>query len=303
MTVVLSEVNNVCPPPLFGLLQQVEVEQPDNKRWQFEDLGYFTASCQEGQTTPLNCDIDYGAAGKFLPTSEEDWNIVYPFQVIHGDGCSTVDLSWRPFRELAEQNLQRHEFKAVEKALWSGVIDPASGVLDPNIDYLSKPGLVTQIDGAGFDAASAVPAKTAFGMLEKALMDACVKYIHVPVSLIPFLTDLFIRDEDGFLRTHAGSFIIVGNGYDGSGPGDQNPDGSHNLNVPSAPGEDWIYGTGKIRVFKGDLRTSPPSEENFLEALNFGQNRLEFRAERAWAVGVDPCIPIFALRAKYCDPI
>mgnify|MGYP000666359881 FL=1 len=79
-----------------------------------------------------------------------------------------------------------------------------------------------------------------------------------------------------------GSTVIPGVGYDGADTGKV-------VNPTSQIAT--IYGTGPIKILKGDMIV--------LEGLEVDQNSIEFIAERSWAFWVDKCPIVRSADATY----
>lgn len=152
-------------------------------------------------------------------------------------------VSYRPdeLRTKAESWLTLGEEAAVERGFWTGaplVDEPDAlrlnaGVLDPVLN----PG------GVDVLAPGAVSEKLALGLLEEALGDRLLGrgVIHCPRVAFPYLADRSAPDGVR-MQTKLGTDIAVGSGYTGSAP-----DGTAH-----AAGEAWLYGTGPVKVTRGE---------------------------------------------------
>lgn len=262
----------------FGLLESVTVETVSDDRWQYgEDISFVAEPCGPASVFALGECIDgehtdpYGEDGK--PVSDLAYGTACGVEVVYGSRCSARTLvdPALDVRGTASRGLACKEGIALEKAVWSslaggGGLDCVDEVTDVCPDPV-KP----------FQAISAI---------ENAFCDCGgLGVIHVPIALLNHLCDC-VDEVDGVLRTRGGSIVIAGQGY-----GDTSGDGSFST----------IYGTGRVRLFRGEERFSPDATESErLAAVNQARNLVEWRAERSWAIGFDPCCGPFKASALFC---
>lgn len=95
-------------------------------------------------------------------------------------------------------------------------------------------------------------------------------WIHMPITLVPFMQDAIIRDGTG-LFTKTGARIIADAGYPGTDPDD----------VLQAD-ELWMYATGPVEV-----RMSRITVNQFVDHRH---NQIYTTADRFYAATFDPCV-------------
>lgn len=263
---------------LHGLLQAVSVETIDDDRWQYgEPITFLADPCGPASVFALGECVDgvtsdpYGADGK--PSEPMVVGEACGFEVVYGNSCSARTLVDPDFdvRSAASRGLAAKEDIAVESAVWQSFLGA---------------GLVDCVEPAVDVCPDAVKATQAVAAIENAFAECGqIGYIHMPAALLPHLSDV-IFPVDGSLRTLGGSIIVAGQGY-----GDPLSD----------PESTSIFGTGGIRLFSGVERFSPDvAESERLAAVNASRNLVEWRAERSWAIGFDPCCGPFEAKALYC---
>ena len=126
-------------------------------------------------------------------------------------------------------------------------------------------------------AVTGADAAHALGELEADLAD-CYSgqgIIHVPRVALPTLAAWnLVEERDGRLYTTAGNLVVVGGGYTGSGP-----DGS----APAA-GTAWIYATGAVFGYRGDVQVTSPRD-----SIDRSANTMRMIAERTYVLGFECC--------------
>jgi hypothetical protein len=90
--------------------------------------------------------------------------------------------------------------------------------------------------------------------------------IHMSREMFTLISGLDVQHVSGQLRTELGTPIAAGGGY---------------------PFEPIIYGTGPIRIYRGD--------QQITEGLNFENNEDNFLVERSYVVAADLCDEVFAV--------
>lgn len=257
----------------FGLIECLPVETIDDPHWQCgEDIVYDSDPCGPAVAFGLNkCDEDgnpinpYGELGKPLETIQE--TVACGVEIIYGSTCSARTLTNNEYdvKAIAQRGLEFKEGIALEKAFWDNEL---------GCEYETE----ELCPGETLKAHEAVAA-----IENKFAEQGVVGYIHIPTVLLCYLRDC-LEVVDGKLKTLAGSTVIAGGGYCDEGTGGETT---------------TVKGTGRIRLFKGEQTFSPDSSDA-LAAVNAGQNVIEWRAERSWAIGLDPCCKVLEVTAKFC---
>ena len=281
----MAGARQIVDPPAFtllpyGLWDAVEPRSPGNPHWQ-QGVTWIEP-CPTGGTTYDECISVTGTGAPPEPAAKADnvdqtFRGATPFTVFTEFDCSPVGL--RDAESAASDALARIEQQQVEAAFWTGtsatqtVVFPhlaaAADVSDTN-SILLQPTATTCVTGA--DAAHAL------GALEDCLGDcyAGQGVIHVPRSVLPtFAAWNLIVERDGALFTTGGNRVVVGGGYTGSAP-----DGS-----APADGTSWIYATGALFGYRGDVRFHAPRD-----SIDRAANTLRMIAERTYVLGFECCL-------------
>lgn len=271
-------------PTESALVRAATVHDPADDHWQFDEAVYGERPpCSDAKAFELGCNVDYGVDGKPVPFEDGPaFTEFCTFNLVHSEKCSILaNETWKDVRARAERNLQIKERKALEATVW-GAENAPIGIA---CAFTDETGPTATILNSGSDFAS-INAVTALENVIYELTD--VAYIHVPRVLVNYVIPFLDKDDAGNFRTALGSYVIPGVGYDGSGPGGE----------PDETGDSgYIYGTGEIQLIRGTVLSIP---EDPAQARDPGKNTVEFIAERAWGVWVDPCVGVYGVSAKYC---
>lgn len=282
-------------PSPFGLLSVVEFPTPLSPHW--ENGITYQPNCATPLSTYDECIAITGVGGAPPPQSTFNVNSVSiaprgatPFTVMVEFDCSAVGNEQA--RRIAETAMAGSESWQVERSFWSGLAGTgASGLqnvvfphLAANAQLLDSQGILLQtaavsVSGIGNETASAQDVVQALGLLEQALADCYngVGVIHVPELLLPTLDAWGLIQQNGpQLRTKNGNRVAVGAGYPGTSPA-----GASRTN-----GASWMYATGAIFCFRGDILIRP---SNTAEAFDKQKNTIKMIAERRYVLGWDCC--------------
>ena len=261
--------------PLIKTALVIQGEDGTEKAWQdgSEEVLCESAPCGEVEVLELGCDVPYDKMSEngFLFTP------FCTFLVVGGNGCSTHSNLQRPVRARALDKLLTKERMAIEATVWGTQNAP----YDIDCALTSNPTELAQ-------GSAMVPIDGLTALEEKLLACTDTPFIHVPQTVINFLLPYLHTDENGCFRTALGSFVIPGAGYDGSGSG----------GAEAAQGNAFIYGTGQVRLLRGEVFYS----DGGTDFLDFNQNNVTVHAERAWGFWHDPCCGVFNVQVKYCHP-
>lgn len=228
-------VNVTAPAPMpkeFGLYSVATVVDSNAAHAQ-GGVQYDPLSCGAVAAVSAACGTPGGPPMPgTLELSPDRWVHSTAFTVYAGPQGRLI--SYRPdeLQTMAQSWLRLGEEAAVERGFWAGTPltdDPAALRL-------------TAGDQVEVLAPAAVSGKLALGLLEEALGDRLLGrgVLHVPRVAFPFLSDLSAAGTR--MQTKLHTDVAVGSGYDGSGP-----DGA-----ARAEGEAWIYGTGPVKVTRGE---------------------------------------------------
>lgn len=281
----MAGARQIVEPPAFtllpyGLWDAVEQRTPGNPHWQ-QGVTWIER-CPDGGTTYDECLSVTGTGAPPAPAAKSD-NVdqtdrgATPFTIFTEFDCSPVGLA--DAATAAADALDRVEQYQVEAAFWTGTAGDQSvafphlaadtQVLDSQ-QIVLQPAATTCVTGA--DAAHAL------GALEDCLADcyAGQGVIHVPRIALPTLAAWnLIEARDGALFTTAGNRVVVGGGYTGTGP-----DGA----APAA-GTVWMYATGALFGYRGDVRTFSPRD-----SIDRSANTMRMIAERTYLLAYECCL-------------
>jgi hypothetical protein len=198
------------------------------------------------------------------------------FTVYDEVDCSAAGGGWEEGRTDALAALERSAPFQVERAFWTGAV-PGGPPIFPNLsttgpirdstsEILLQPAS-TLISGVPLDVVEAV------GRLEAAMATAFrgVGVLHVPSVLAPAL---FARNlcyaRGAQLRTYAGNYIAIGQGYPGTGPNGATP----------PTGSAWIWATSRPFYVKGEATSFTD-----VSTLDRATNTVKAIAEQTWLLG------------------
>lgn len=282
----MAGARQIVDPPAFtslpyGLWDAVQARTIDNPHWQQGIT--WVERCPTGGTTYDECLSVTGTGGPppeppvKADNVDQTFRGATPFTVVTEFDCSPVGP--RDAATVAGDALDRVESQQVETAFWTGTaggqpvafphLAANAEVLDAQ-DILLQPAATTVADG--------VDAPRALGALEAELAScyAGQGIIHVPRTVLPVLAAWnLITERDDRLYTRAGNLVVVGGGYTGSGP-----DGA----APAA-GSAWIYATGAVFGYRGEVQVTSPRE-----SIDRATNTMRMIAERTYVLGFECCL-------------
>lgn len=282
----MAGARQIVDPPAFtslpyGLWDAAQKPTPDNGHWQ-QGITWIER-CPDGGTTYDECLAVTGTGGPPPEPPAKADNVdqtfrgATPFTVIAEFDCSPVGL--RDAETVASDALARVEQQQVEAAFWTGSAG-AQTVVFPHLaadtEVLDAQDIVLQIVAS--PAVTGADVAQALGELEADLATcyAGQGIIHVPRVALPTLAAWnLVEDRDGRLYTTAGNLVVVGGGYTGSGP-----DGS----APAA-GTAWIYATGAVFGYRGDVQVTSPRD-----SIDRSANTMRMIAERTYVIAFECCL-------------
>lgn len=281
----MAGARQIVDPPAFtslpnGLWDAAQKPTIDNPHWQ-QGITWIER-CPTGGTTYDECLSVTGTGAPPEPAAKTDnvdqtFRGATPFTVVAEFDCSPVGLN--DAATVAADALARVEQQQVEAAFWTGTAGGQTLVfphLAADAEVLDAQDIVLQT--AASTAVTGADAAQALGELEDQLGDcyAGQGIIHVPRVVLPTLAAWnLIVERDGRLQTTAGNLIVVGGGYTGSAP-----DGS----TPAA-GTAWIYATGAVFGYRGDVQMSSPRD-----SIDRSANTMRMIAERTYVIGFECCL-------------
>jgi hypothetical protein len=180
---------------------------------------------------------------------------------------------------VASDALARVEQYQVEAAFWTGAAGGQTVAfphLAANAEVLDSQQIVLQ--PVATTCVTGVDAAHALGALEDCLADcyAGQGVIHIPrIALPTFAAWNLVEARDGALFTTAGNRVVVGGGYAGTGPDGTSP----------AAGSTWMYATGALFGYRGDVRMHSPRD-----SIDRSANTMRMIAERTYVLGFECCL-------------
>lgn len=281
----MAGARQIVDPPAFtllpyGLWDAVEQRTPGSPHWQ-QGVTWIER-CPDGGTTYDECLSVTGTGAPPEPGAKAD-NVdqvdrgATPFTIFTEFDCAPVGL--RDAETVASDALARIEQQQVEAAFWTGTVGGQTVAfphLAADVEVLDSQQIVLQptatVCVTGVDAAYAL------GALEDCLADcyAGQGVIHIPRIALPTLASLsLVEARGGALWTTAGNRIVVGGGYTGSGPDGTSP----------AAGSTWMYATGALFGYRGDVRMHSPRD-----SIDRSANTMRMIAERTYVIGFECCL-------------
>jgi hypothetical protein len=281
----VAGARQIVDPPAFtslpyGLWDAVQSRTADNPHWQ-QGVTWIER-CPAGGTTYDECLSVTGTGAPPEPgakTSNVDqtYRGATPITVYTDFVCNQVGLG--DAATVAADALARVEQQQLETAFWTGTSGGQAVVfphLAANAEVLDVQDIVLQ--SAATTVVTGVDVVRGLGELEQDLADCYTGQgiIHVPRSALATVTAQNLLDErDGRLYTKAGNLVVVGGGYTGTGP-----DGS----APAA-GTVWIYATGALFGYRGEVQVTSPRD-----SIDRSANTLSMIAERTYVIGFECCL-------------
>lgn len=245
--------------PLHSLLSAPGVLQDSGGRWDggVNMWGYST-------DTPLTWDAcstgTYRDKGEGSEAASEGFDsfIIYVAQL-----CSTLGIASDlfGFAERVNLVLEATQSFAMEQAL-------AQGVDGLGNKYLGDPDLISL-------AQNVTPA-VGLSYLENAIAATGRQgIIHLTPAVAAQLDNDFSHNADNALYTLSGNVVVVGGGYVGTDPDDENsPDSTH----------DWVFATGPVHARLTGLLSGPEEISGMVDPET---NEVIYRAEKLANVGWD----------------
>lgn len=267
-------------PSAFGLLAVVKPENaPSEDKW----IRGFSQEWETTVDTLKNWDDTDSTSYTLVNNATVNYyDEIKPFFIELDEVRSTLGFLGLDRIERLKRQLEGVTQKAIERELWDG--DIRIGETHDN---------KALIDGATvLNSGAALNAKRALALLEHTIATTSHAgeqgIIHMTRDVAAILSSnsnmLFHDKGRDHLQTMGGTPVIVGSGYSGQGPVSVT-DGSED---PTA-GNKWIYGTGTVRVFLGDIDVV---NDNLAQAYDVSGNANDMRikAIRPAAVYFDTSI-------------
>jgi len=223
-------------------------------------------------------DVCGGAPLVFQEPEDFTDSKVTPFGIRVMNECLSIGYSAIDWKARTIRQLELITQKGVEAELWAGAY---SSTINGENQFLASDAAVDVTGGSRDTPGAAVNPKVGIALLEQAIAECgsgTQGTLHVP----PAVGALFGLPEDSEigdqLHTFNGNLVAIGTGYDGRGPGDQDP--------PDDWFTPWIYATGPVTV---DLGPSELVSPDFGSAVNPRTNDMAFVAVRPASVFWDGC--------------
>jgi len=281
----VAGARQIVDPPAFtllpyGLWDAVEQRTPGNPHWQ-QGVTWIER-CPDGGTTYDECLSVTGTGAPPEPGAKAD-NVdqtdrgATPFTIFTEFDCAPVGL--RDAETVASDALARIEQQQVEAAFWTGTVGGQTVAfphLAADTEVLDSQQIVLQPTAT--TCVTGVDAAHALGALEDCLADcyAGQGVIHIPrIALPTFAAWGLVQARDGGLFTTAGNRVVVGGGYTGSGPDGTTP----------AAGSTWMFATGALFGYRGDVRMHSPRD-----SIDRSANTMRMIAERTYVLGFECCL-------------
>jgi hypothetical protein len=284
----------VDPPPFqstpFGLLSVMQFRDNTDPHWQagitYEPL------CASASTIFDTCMVTGtgGPGPTKTATTTRVTRGALPFTVFEEVDCGPIH--WTDAEAFAQQALLNSESYQLERVFWTGLAGPVGNqaVINPHLaanailyDQSGPTNSILLQPAAAPVTGTAVDPVEGLGLIEKALGDAYngVGIIHMPVNVIPHFSMSRLLVDGPRLKTWNGNLVAAGTGYPGTGP-----DGT----LPPA-GQTWIYATGPVFGYRGQVRVLPIGVNNAARNQQTGFDRnvdtVKAIAERTYVVGWD----------------
>ena len=229
-------------PSAFGLLSVVDTQTAEEDRW-------IRGFSQEWETDLYGLyNVDDTNADETLIAGTGNVNYydeIKPFFVEVQEDRSTFAFLGIDRLERIKRQCDAATQRAVEQELWDGAIRKAAS--HSNLALTSNAATI-------LNSGAAVSPKRALAILEQGIAEVSHAgeqgIIHLTRDVTALLSSnsqmLFHNKDKDHLQTMGGTPVVVGSGYTGTGP-----DGA--ANATASLTNKWIYATGTVRVFLGDV--------------------------------------------------
>lgn len=193
-----------------------------------------------------------------------------PFYVYGSFDCAPGGRPTEEAFDIARERLLAWEQWEVERILWTG--ESANGPVEPSFSLGNSSCDITPVI---LSPNGPLSPSAALAVIEEFLADLipCGGVIHAPHGMSAFFagSSLIERVGDRYY-TVTGIPVVFGAGYPGTGPG----------GVAPTAGATWMFATGPLTIVRSEVMMVPSDKK---EAINRNINKIEVRAERAYAVG------------------
>jgi len=254
--------------PCHGLFEVVEPRTITDPHWQSGGIEWEDFLCSPS----VSGFVAECPPATFTKDAEREFNFCHadPFVVYGSFECATGGRPVREGFDISKDRLLAWEQWEVERIAWTGTT--ANGDVNPSFQTGNDTcGIVPVV----LSSAGPLAACEAIAAMEEFLADLvpCGGIIHASVRMAAVLAShsLMVKEGDRFF-TLAGTPIVFGAGYPGTGPGGAAP----------TAGATWMVATGPMVVVRGDVMMVPDKTS---EAINRSINQIEVRAERYYSVG------------------
>lgn len=284
-------------PPVHGLRDSARQIPVTGDRWE-GGLTFCPETCMDVLLFTSMCDPDgtpsdlpgQGQVYEDPPTDQVDCVDALPYTLYVPFSCDALAEPSRDDRGRVTRALEAGTTKGMERQFWSDPLNTGNFALTKDTPatagdiWAGTPGVVNPVLG------TPVNADVALVLLTQALA-ACRLgsrgMIHAPAAITQQWVGKEGIERDGprLVTSARGDVVVVGSGYDGTGPG-----GS-----ARPAGAAWAYATGMVEYRLGD----PFLESSQLaEVLNRRQNTVTWYAKRTAVEQVDGCCS-FAVLVSY----
>jgi hypothetical protein len=279
---MLVDPPNRVPMP-YGLFTVAQPRSDGDQHWR-AGVEWMPLCGGAGTTIDFMC-VSGAPNLPFVDTGGRDFRGALPFTVFSEIDCAPVGDTWNQAYIDVTNLLQTTEEFQVERAFWTGQAAGFNDQVQPHL--AANTAVVTPVVVGGLAVTMQTAAvvvsggpqtmSAGIGMLEGALAACYVGagVIHVPQAAIPQLAFLGMIYRDGKnLRTYNGNLVIAGAGYPGTSPSGAAP----------PTGTTWIYATGQMFIYRGDITTFTRES-----SLNRTNNTFKAVAQRTYVLGWDCC--------------
>ena len=266
-------------PSAFGLLA---VAKPENSA--DEDM-WIRGFAQEWETTVnylTNWDDTDTTSDVLVNNATVNYSdYIKPFFIEVEENISTLGFNGLDRIARISRQIEGMSQHALESELWDGVI--RKGESHDNL-ALSAAGATVLNSGTALSARRALALlEFEIGQASHAGEQGVIHMTRDVFALISANGQAFYHEEGkDHLQTLAGTPVIVGSGYSGTGP-----DG--NANAAASITNKWMYATGMVKTYLGNVDVV---NENLAQAYDVSgnQNDMKLKAIRPAAVYFDPSI-------------
>lgn len=274
-------------PPRVGLLTSAPDVTGDLPEKWVNGIAWNPEAClPESNNLWWACPVGEGAdptGERTIDTNPTDLQY-RPYLAWVGETCSTLGAAAADLEGRALRKFLASESRILEAELWQGTAAQAAGFPNAYLtdgssdDYLGSHGLVYALAALQEYLADSINER---GMIHASVRTASLWYAAGA-----------IRREANLLLDPFDNIIVAGQGYDGSGPGGEQP--------PLSGDAHWAYATPIVQIARDTRIATVPTD--LADSVVRDTNTVKYRVERMLAAFFDATCAHGSIEVNLCSP-